>query len=83
MSHEDYIKIIEHQGFHAALVHQLNTLCIFRSPETMREEIVDYLQNNPVDNDGFPLLQHLVDSQFLSLQEYLQYMARKNTFGEH
>ena len=95
MSHEDYTKIIEHQGFQiiynlpgdgncqfAAVAHQLNTLGIFRSPETMREEIVDYLQNNPVDNDGFPLLQHLVDSEFPSWQEYLQYMVRKNTFGD-
>lgn len=71
MSHEDYTKIIEHQGFQvtynpprdgncqfAALAHQLNTLGIFRSPETMRKEIVDYLQNNQVDNDGSPLLLH-------------------------
>ena len=97
MGHEDYSKIIEHHGFQviymynppgngncqfAAVVHQLNTLGIFRSPETMRDEIVDYLQNNPVDNDGFPLLQHLIDSEFPSWQEYLQYMARKNTFGD-
>jgi len=39
----------------AALAHQLNTLGIFRSPETKRKEIVDYLQ---VDNDGSPLLLH-------------------------
>ena len=95
MSHDDYTKIIEHWGFQilynppgdgncqfAALAHHLNTLGIFRSPETMHEEIVDYLQNKPVDNDGFPLLQHLVDSEFPSWQEYLQYMARKNTFGD-
>jgi len=48
----------------------------------MCKEIVDYLQNNPIDNDGFPLFQHLVESEFPSLQEYLQYMARKNTFGD-
>jgi len=41
---------------------------------------VDYLQNNLGNNDGFPLLQHLVDSEFTFWQEYLQYMARKNTF---
>ena len=48
----------------------------------MRKEIVTYLQNNPVDNDGFPLQEHLVDTEFASWQEYLQYIARKNTFGD-
>ena len=48
----------------------------------MRKEIVDYLQNNQVDNDGSPFLLHLEDSEFPSWQEYLQYMARKNTFGD-
>jgi len=43
---------------------------------------MDYLRNKPVDNDGFPLLLHLVDSELPSWQEYLQYMARKNTFGD-
>ena len=48
----------------------------------MREQKVDYLQNNPVDKEDFPLLQHLVDSEFPSWQEYLQSMARRNTFGD-
>ena len=69
MRRDDYTKIIEQQGFQivynppgdgncqfAALAHHLNALGIFRSPETIREEIVAYLDNNPVDNDGFPLL---------------------------
>ena len=55
MTRDDYTKVIEHQGFQviynppgdgncqfAALAHQLNALGIFRSPETMREEIVTY-----------------------------------------
>lgn len=95
MTRDDYTKVIEHQGFQviynppgdgncqfAALAHQLNALGIFRSPETMREEIVTYLQNHPVDHEGFPLSEQLVDTEFASWEEYLQYMKRKSTFGD-
>ena len=66
METDDYKKIIEDQGFDinynppgdgscqfAAVSHQLSALGIFRSPETMREEIVSYLENNAVDDEGF------------------------------
>ena len=86
-------KIIEDQGFDidynppgdgscqfAAVAHQLSALGIFRSPETMREEIVSYLENNAVDDEGFPLLEFL--PEFTSWEEYLEYMSRCNTFGD-
>lgn len=66
---EDYGKIIEDQGFvitynppgnggcqFAALTHHLSGLGILRSPETLRDEIVEYLESNPLDHDGFPLV---------------------------
>ena len=69
---EDYGKIIEDQGFvitynppgnggcqFAALTYQLSGLGILRSPETLRDEIVEYLESNPLDHDGFPLLEML------------------------
>ncbi|KAL9977788.1 hypothetical protein ACROYT_G015231 [Oculina patagonica] len=72
MEPDDYKKIIEDQGFgveynppgdgscqFAALAHQLSALGIFRSTETMRREIVGYLEKNAVDNEGFPLLEFL------------------------
>lgn len=66
MERDDYKKIIEDQGFNikynppgdgfcqfAAVAHQLSALGLFRSPETMCEEIVSYLENNAVDDKGF------------------------------
>ena len=66
---EDYGKIIEDQGFvitynppgnggcqFAALTHHLSGLGILRSPETLRDEIVEYLESNPLDHDVFPLV---------------------------
>ena len=38
-----------------ALCFWLNRLGIHRSPEKVREEIVEYLENNPTDTEGFPL----------------------------
>ena len=93
MEPDDYKKIIEDQGFDveynppgdgscqfAALAHQLSALGIFRSAETMRREIVGYLEKNAVDNEGFPLLEFL--PEFTSWEEYLRYMAKSNTFGD-
>ena len=81
----DYNKIIEDQGYQiefdppgdgscqfAALAHQLSAFGIFRTPEEMREEIVRYLENNAVDEMGFP-------SRWT---EYLEHMAGCNTFGD-
>ena len=36
----------------------------------MREEIVSYLENNAVDDEGFPLLEFL--PEFTSWEEYLE-----------
>ena len=93
MEPDDYKKIIEDQGFDveynppgdgscqfAALAHQLSALGVFRSSETMRREIVGCLEKNAVDNEGFPLLEFL--PEFTSLEEYLLYMAKSNTFGD-
>lgn len=67
---EDYEKIVEDQGFvitynppgngicqFAGLAHLLSGLGIFRSPETSRDEKVEYLESNPLDHDGFPVLE--------------------------
>ena len=82
MEPDDYKKIIEDQGFDveynppgdgscqfATLAYQLSALGIFRSAETMRREIVGYLEKNAVDNEGFPLLEFL--PEFTSWEEYL------------
>ena len=66
-----YAQAIEDQGFHivynpqgdcscqfAALSHQIRKLGIHRFPKTIRKEIVEYLERNPYDSDGFPLLEH-------------------------
>ena len=93
MEQDDYQKVIEDQGFNiqynppgdgscqfAAVANQLSALGIFRLAETMREEIVRYLQTTTVDNEGFPLLEFL--PEFTSWEQYLEYMARYNTFGD-
>ena len=62
MRNEDYVQDIEDQDFElvcnppgdgncqfAALSHQVRKLGILRSPETMRKEIVAYLESNPYD----------------------------------
>ena len=58
----------------------MSALGIFRSQETLRKEIVQYLEENPLDVDGFPLL--VLVPEFNSWEDYLQYMARSNTFGD-
>ena len=93
MEHADYARIIEDQGYDivynplgdgncqfAALANQLSALGIFRSEESLRKEIVGYLEENPVDNEGFPLLELV--PEFNSWEDYLQYMARSHTFGD-
>lgn len=39
----------------SALCNQLTQIGIFRSPKTLREELVEYLQTHPDGADGFPL----------------------------
>ena len=57
----------------AALSHQVRKLGILRSPETMRKEIVAYLESNPYDSTGFPLLGHLADNEFASWNDYINH----------
>lgn len=93
MERVDFANVIEEQGYNivfnlpgdgacqfAALARQLSGLGIFRSPETMREELVPYMQENYLDNDGFPLLQFI--PAFDSWESYLQHMAKSNTYGD-
>ena len=92
---EDYAQAIEDQGFHivynppgdgscqfAALSHQIRKLGIHRSPKTIRKEIVEYLERNPYDRDGFPLLEHLADNEFATWTDYIEYMAQDGTYGD-
>ena len=95
MRKDDYVEAIEDQGYKiaynppgdgncqfSALSHQLQKLGIFRSAETMREEIVDYLESNPYDNEGFPLLEHLADNEFASWSKlYKSYVTRWGLWG--
>lgn len=79
MRKKDYIQAIEDQGFElvydppgdgncqfAALSHQVKKLGILRSAETTRKEIAAYLESNPNDSNGFPLLNSLADNGFAS-----------------
>ena len=50
------------------------------SPETMREEIVKYLETNPLDEDGFPLYEWV--PYFDSWPQYLTHMAQDHTYGD-
>lgn len=40
----------------------------------MREEIVDYLESNFYDNEGFFILEYLVDNEFVFWSNYINYM---------
>ena len=61
-----------------ALCFWLNRLGIQRSPEKVREEIVEYLEKNPTATEGFPL--ELYAGVLWS--QYLQSMATDGTCGD-
>ena len=95
MRRDDYVKAIKDQGFKlvynpprdgncqfAALSHLARKIGIFRSPETVRKEIVAYLQSNPYDSDGFPLLEHLAENEFAFWNDYIKHMAQDGTYGD-
>ena len=66
----------------AALSHQVIKLGILRSPETaMRKEIVAYLESNPYDSNGFPLLEHLADNEFAFWNDYIDDNAKNGPMG--
>ena len=54
-----------------ALCFWLNRLGIHWSPEKVRDEIVEYLENNPTDTKGFPLELY----EGVAWSQYLQSMA--------
>ena len=62
------------------MTHQLTGLGILRSPETLRDEIVEYLESNALDHDGFPLLQLV--PEYETWGDYLLYKMQNQTFGD-
>jgi hypothetical protein len=93
MESDDYLKIIEDQGYElvhnppgngncqfAALAYQLRLLGISRSAETLRKKILRYLKTHPLDEDGFPLYEWV--PHFQSWPDYLVHMAQDHTFGD-
>ena len=61
-----------------ALCFWLNRLSIHRSTETVREEIIKYLTNNPNNSEGMPL-ELFVATPWT---EYLHSMAMNGTYGD-
>jgi len=62
----------------SAIIHHLNNIGIFRSPETLREEICSFLRDNPDGVDGTPL------ELFAGMpwNEYLSNMINNGTYGD-
>ena len=63
----------------SAVCKLLSNIGIHRSNQTMREEIVNHLDNNPTAADGTPL-QNFTD---LPWPVYLSSMSENGTFGDH
>ena len=63
----------------SALCHGLQKLGVYRSADTLRKEIVNYLYHNPNDLEGFPL--ELFAGQ--PWDEYLFSMVNAGTYGDH
>ena len=62
------------------MAYQLRSLGISRSPESLRKEIVKYLETHPLDEDGFPLNEWV--PHFPSWPAYLVHMAQDHTYGD-
>lgn len=62
----------------SAVAHQLQKIAIFRSAETLRDEVCKYLEEHDSASDGMPL------ELFTGIPwtEYLQQMARDGTYGD-
>ena len=93
MEKENYGKIIEDQGFvitynppgnggcqFAAFAHILSGLGILRYPETLRDEIIENLESNALDHDGFPPLELV--PEYETWGDYLLHMMQNQTFGD-
>lgn len=63
----------------SSLCHELSKIGIYRSPDTLRKELVAYLSNYPNAADGFPL------ELFVGLpwDQYLASMSNDGTYGDH
>ena len=62
------------------MAYHLSSLGVLRSPETIGEEIVKYLETHPLDEDGFPLYEWV--PHFDSWPKHLTHMAPDNTYGD-
>ena len=62
----------------SAICRILNQLGFQRSPETLRREIVSYLESNPMDVEGFPSDLYLD----VLLSEYLENKSNDGTYGD-
>ena len=62
----------------SAMVYALAKNGIYRSPATIRNDVITYLTTNDLDSRGFPL------ELFAGMpwSEYLQDMARDGTYGD-
>jgi len=60
----------------ASISHQLQLLCIERSPATVRQQLVDYIRDTP---DMRPVVTSALDN---SLDQYLSRMSRNGTWGD-
>ena len=63
----------------SALCHELANIGIFRSAETLREEIVSYLESHPNSPDGTPT-ELFAGTPW---DQYLRLMARDGSYGDH
>ncbi|KAL9958205.1 hypothetical protein ACROYT_G035186 [Oculina patagonica] len=63
----------------SALCHELVNIGVFRSAETLRKEIVSFLESHPNSPDGTPL------ELFAGIpwSQYLRSMVRNGTHGDH
>ncbi|XP_071083861.1 uncharacterized protein [Haliotis cracherodii] len=63
----------------AALCHLLSKIGIFRSPRTLREQVVSYLLEHPYTSDGSPL-ELFVGEDW---DTYISGMLEEGTYGDH
>ena len=62
----------------SAIAHALSEYGIFRSPTTLRYEVVEYLRNNSHNAEGFPFDVFLTQPW----EDYLQEMSHHGTYGD-
>ena len=91
MTMDDRMQVLTEQGYgmtlnpckggnrqFSALAHALSEYGIFRSPTTLKYEVVEHLRNNPHNAEGFPLDVFLTQPW----EDYLQEMSHHGTYGD-